>query len=285
MFKTIFLAPAGISSDNPTLEMAFLVGRLFGAHLHCLHVRADWVQVAATAVPGAWGNGLISAEVFGALEEEVKRRREDARKAFDAFIRRRNIPLATAPGGQGVSASWHEEEGDQAQKITAEGRFHDLIVLGRPHTDGLTTEQGGAIILSSGRPVLLAPEHTPENVAPTVAIAWKETSEAARAVTAAMPLIAKSEKVFVLSAGDDSTLKSARRLADELRWHGLRADAHHLARDGLSDPEAVLQAAEGRGADLLVMGGYGHTRMREWVFGGFTRHVLQTSRLPVLLFH
>lgn len=284
MFKTIFVAPAGIASDTSAFETAFLVARLFGAHLSCLHVRPDWAQMA-TAVPAALGGGFISEEVFNALEEGRKILREQARKGFDTFLSRRKVPTASSPGLHGVSASWHEEEGDQAEKITTEGRFHDLIVLSRPHTEGLTIEETGAIILSGGRPVLLAPERAPENLAPTIAIAWKETPEAARAVTAAMPLIEKSEKVFVFSAGEDSTVESAGRLANELHWHGVRADAHHLARDGVSDPESVLDAAEGRGADLLVMGGYGHARMREWVFGGFTRHVLQTTRLPVFLFH
>ena len=141
-----------------------------------------------------------------------------------------------------------------------------------------------------GRPlVLLAPKQAPENLAPTIAIAWKDTAEAARAVTAAMPLLMKADKVLILAAeesgGSTASLESAKRLVQQMRWHGISAEAHHVSPAGRSVADAIAHIAQERKADLLVMGAYGHSRFRELVLGGVTRDVLRECRLPVLLFH
>jgi nucleotide-binding universal stress UspA family protein len=135
----------------------------------------------------------------------------------------------------------------------------------------------------------LAPSEAPENLAPTVAIAWKETAEAARAVGAAMPLLRKADRVFVL-AGDEGDalaegMESAVRLVGHLRRHGISAQPKAVLAAGRTLPEAILETAGELRSNLLVSGAYGHSRARELVFGGFTRHIIKEARLPVFLFH
>src|SRR6185437_12830470 len=121
-----------------------------------------------------------------------------------------------------------------------------------------------------------APKQIPDDISSNIAIAWKETAEAARAVTAAMPLLRRARRVMVLTVSEDETEPpsdaSGQRLAEHLRWHGLKVAAHRAPLDMFTPPEALMAAAKNGGASMLVMGGYGHSRALEFVFGGFTRH-------------
>jgi nucleotide-binding universal stress UspA family protein len=176
--------------------------------------------------------------------------------------------------------------------LIEEARFHDLIVLeGGARRDLILSEDDvGRLIVSAGRPVLLVPPASHGGSLKTVAIAWKNCPEAARAVTAAMPLIARAEKIVVLRANEKGDKSEAAAddlagLVNHLRWHGLRVEGCRVDPESLTIPDAVLGKAIETGAGLLVMGGFGHSRLREFVFGGFTQRVLDEAGLPVLLFH
>jgi nucleotide-binding universal stress UspA family protein len=118
-----------------------------------------------------------------------------------------------------------------------------------------------------------------------IAIAWKPTPQAARAVAFAMPLLAQAKEAVILTIEEEEGRRDeADRLAASLAWHGVRATIERLAPGPQGAPETLLAAATAR-AELLVMGGYGHTRLREWVFGGFTQRVLNEALLPVLIAH
>ena len=129
----------------------------------------------------------------------------------------------------------------------------------------------------------------PENLAPTITIAWKSSPESARAITAAMPLLDKAEKIFVLSIEDGSgaaaTIDSAEQMARHLRWHGYNSEAHYVNPDNRSVADAIDNFARGNRTDLIVSGAYGHSRLREYVLGGVTRALLKDCSLPLFLFH
>lgn len=289
MIKTILVPVTGYPSDNAALETAYLAARLFGAHIEALHVRPDWAQIAARAISPDVVAGIQSEDYFAAFEKEIKSHAWRAHRHVAEFCSRRGIMVGGGASKDGVAVSWRELEGDAIETVTAQARFHDLVVIGRaPESIALSPARLGAVMLGAGRPLLLAPEHAPENLAPTVAIAWKESREAAHAVTAAMPFLHKAEKVVVLGVEEgghaDKTTQSAERLAGQLRWHGLTVESHVVPlADGIA--ETLAQAAVAKGADLLVMGGYGHSRLREFVLGGATRGVLHACPIPVLLCH
>ncbi len=118
-----------------------------------------------------------------------------------------------------------------------------------------------------------------------IAIAWKPTPQAARAVAAAMPLLVQASEITVISVEEEAAARDdAGRLARSLAWHGLAATTLPLKPSAEGAAATLLAGARDR-ADLLVMGGYGHSRLREWVFGGFTQHVLADAPIPVLLAH
>jgi nucleotide-binding universal stress UspA family protein len=161
-------------------------------------------------------------------------------------------------------------------------------VLSRGEAGEIPPETG-SILTGCGRPILLVPPAIPEDFSGTVAIAWKETAEAARAVTAAMPILKKASRIVVLSANESGEAAQAEAsavcLADQLRWHGVKVQAHQVPLDMLAPAEAVLAVAADMGAALVVMGGYGHSRAIEFVLGGFTRYALGHTQLPILLAH
>jgi nucleotide-binding universal stress UspA family protein len=289
--RNILVSLAGFESDSAALDTAYLVARMFGAHLHCICARPGLEQIVIGGSPFEIGSPINPAELIADVQKENELRTKNARLGFDRFCKRWNIAQADGSVANVVSATWQQITGDEVETTISEGRYYDLIVLGRPaELTALSANGVGNVLVGSGRPLLVAPNISPENVAPTVAIAWKEGPEAARAITAAALLLAKSDRVIVLTAdeGDGSCserVTSAERIAAQFRRHGATSEARLVVPGGRDLPEAVLDTARASGADILVMGGYGHSRLRELVFGGFTRHVLEKSPLPVLLFH
>jgi nucleotide-binding universal stress UspA family protein len=142
-----------------------------------------------------------------------------------------------------------------------------------------------AVLARSGRPVLLAPAQTPAHIGEVVALAWNGSPQAVRALAASLPLLVAAESVLVMTVGDDNYGDIAMVL-DHLAWHGITAK--HRQIPGTSSESTgilLLNAAQEAGADMLVMGGYGHQPWREALFGGVTRDIIGTSLLPLLLMH
>jgi hypothetical protein len=293
MIKTILAHLSGTPCDASVLAASLACARLHKAHITCLHVSpdpADLVQQAAQIDPS---NAMLLADALQAMEQESKERRAEATAVFAGFCKRENIATAESqPANAAVSASWQDKTGQVADSIGAEGRFHDLVVLaGGPERNGrLSAGDLGRIILSCGRPVLLAPERARTRSFDTIAIAWKNTSEAARAITAAMPFLMKTKRIEILSANEGNSgalecVNCSEGLVRQLHRHGLDAQARFVMPAGRGIPDAILETARERQADLFVMGAYGHSRLREFIFGGFTRRILDGVDFPVLLFH
>jgi nucleotide-binding universal stress UspA family protein len=146
-------------------------------------------------------------------------------------------------------------------------------------------------LMRSGRRVLIMPRSAAEMIGRTVVIAWKDSAETARALTAAMPFLVKAERIVVIEVSENGTEAdresggSSDRLVAGLAWHRIKAEARIVKPGDRTGPEILLSAAGDVGADLVVMGAYGHSRVREMIFGGFTRRVLRAADLPVLMFH
>jgi hypothetical protein len=194
-------------------------------------------------------------------------------------------PFGAATAGLLVDEVMREEMGYSATAIASRARFFDLLVLGRsgrivdqPHSTAIEEA-----LLTSGRPVLIAPDDPPKLLGETIAIAWNDSPECAKAVAAVMPLLVGAREVHVLSIGPTSAADSPGHLGG---WYNIRAraDAVYPVK-GVGAGELVLAAARNHQADLLVMGGYGHGPWRELLFGGATREVVGTSLLPLLLAH
>jgi nucleotide-binding universal stress UspA family protein len=217
-----------------------------------------------------------------------------AKAAFTATIARHGLveqstPSAAAPGAAEVaSAEFTEETGDPAVLVPALARLSDLVVLGqsgrvvdRPFSD--TLEQ---TVMNGGRPVLLSPAKPLVTVGETIAIAWNDSPQAARAVSGTLPFLAQARTVHVMTASSEEGTMHAAELIAYLAWHGITALPYRVEPvDGVGNGELLLSTAHDLAADLLVMGGYGRAPWREMIFGGATRQIVGTSRMPILLSH
>jgi nucleotide-binding universal stress UspA family protein len=287
MIKTILVPATGSDRDNAVFASALAIARAFAAHLEFLHVRPD---AAATAVAMAsdGGGATMLGGLVDRLEEEATQREEKARQSLQAFCGREGLALLDAPSDvPGPSAQWFREIGAEPDWVAEYGRAVDLLVIGRPGKDeGVLLDTIEGALIDSGRPLLIPPAVPLTAMPETVAIAWKPTPHAARALTAALPFLSTAKQIVVLTVDEDQRKpeEDAERLMTGLRWHGIPVSVRHLRAEGQSGPEALLSAATEHAA-LLVMGGYGHSRLREWIFGGFTLHVLRDAAVPVLMAH
>jgi nucleotide-binding universal stress UspA family protein len=185
-----------------------------------------------------------------------------------------------------------QAEPDAGDAIAGEGRVADLIVIGWPaaKVDPMRRRLFEMALLKSGRPVLLVPETAAAAVPPkTALIGWSGTREAARAVHDALPLLRGMSGVHVVSVDEPRTLPvdnyPGSDLARHLARHGIAAEARLAASGGRSVSDVLADEANAVGADLMVLGGYGHMRITEWIFGGVTRNTLGEMKLPTLFSH
>jgi nucleotide-binding universal stress UspA family protein len=289
MIKTILLPMMGDQSDTATLAMASLVARRLGAHVEFLYARTDPATLLTAAGNDDLGANPNALALLGELEKIEEARATRARQRALALFEEQGIAVVeAAQGSAGATAAWHENMGDPVSVLIERARYNDLLILPPlKESSGLGLDELGAVLMSSGRPVLLAPREPPASLAGTAVIAWKNTPEAARAVTTALPFLSAAEKILIVVVGEggEGDDGSSKQIIDYLGWHGLAGTGQQVAAGDRSAPEALLAAASAAKGDLLIMGGYGHSRMREMVLGGFTRHVLRSAELPVLMLH
>lgn len=289
MIKTILAPAIGTDADPATFAAALAVARPCLAHLEMLHVRMNAAEVAVTMSAEGATATLVSG-LIERLEAESDQRERKAKAAFDDFCRREGLALARTPpdNPSAPTAEWLTRTGSEPYWVANYGRAADLLVLGRNvEGDGFALDTIETALIDSGRPLLI-PGTAPLTALPeTVAIAWKPTREAARAVHAAMPILALAKRITILTVAEDESTSDkavAARLLGNLRWHGFAVSARQVPPGDEGPAGTLLAAAEAEKA-LLLMGGYGHGRLREWIFGGFTRHALETASLPILIAH
>ncbi|MGQ9371389.1 universal stress protein [Azospirillum sp. A39] len=285
--KSILVPLAGADTDPVALSMAMTVAKSFDAHVEALFVKLD----PRDAVPmlGEGMSGAMVDEIMRAAEGEANTHLANARRAFDAAVQAAGIDLRDVPAEPPApSARWREVVGRAEEEVPREGRLADLLVFAHTALDkeGQALATVESALLGAARPLLLAAQAPTGPVGTSVALAWNGNTEAARAVAGAMPFLRKADTVHVLTAETAVTdAATGRRIAEYLAWHGINARLT-IVKSG-SEPvgQTLMNKATEIGADLFVMGGYGHSRMREMILGGVTRHVLNHAGLPVLMAH
>jgi nucleotide-binding universal stress UspA family protein len=288
MSVRIILTPLfGDASDARALKAGLGIAHRLKAHLAALFVRID----PSDAIPlvGEGVSPAIIEQLTQAAEAEMNRQHAAARATFEAAC----TPAATAiadspPGPGGASAGWREVTGRRDELVPSWARLSDLAVFNRPEEESAADLRPvlEATLFGAGRPLLLVPPAPPETIGNRVAIAWNGRAEAARALAGALPFLDTASSVHVLTAETRWTDPQAPGdLIDYLAWRGVACERQPVA--GKDEPvgEALLAAAGEAGANLLVMGGYGRSRLSELVLGGVTRHVLSHANLPVLIAH
>ncbi|WP_158596105.1 universal stress protein [Oleomonas cavernae] len=210
----------------------------------------------------------------------------------EACIKQAEEIFNTAAAAHKCRTEWRSALRLPTPVLAHESRAADLIIVGRdrPQDGHRQALEPGDLIMNAGRPVLVVPPAAAPDTAPSgVLIAWKESREARRAVVDALPLLQIAAKVTVAEiCEDDEIEQSQRRLGDVAAFlgrHGVNADPVVLPAQAGSVADRLIAFAGRERAGLVVMGGYGHARMREWVFGGATREMLGHSPVCCLFSH
>ena len=272
--KTIMAVADGSQTTSPTLATAVAVAKKLGAHLEVLHVKPD----PATMVPvvGEAMSGALVEQMIESLSQSAEKRAEQARRGF-----------AQDCEGQGLSVAFSAATGAAPDIVGIRGRLADLIVTSRPNGDDIPTQTAvlDAALFDTGRPVVIAPAAAPTTVGENVVIAWNGSLEATRAVNGAVALLRLARSVTILCIGDDDRRLSAEALRTYLARHGASATIDRQANEPGPTGKHLIERSLKSGADLLVMGAYGHSRVRELILGGATHHVIAHGGLAVLMGH
>jgi nucleotide-binding universal stress UspA family protein len=207
----------------------------------------------------------------------------------DEALARARREFASACSGE-PRLNWVDSTVNAPWDFGRRAMYSDLVVLGQRDPEGAEADQLPAdfvpdVLAGSGRPALVWPYAEPaRSVGRVVLVAWKETGECARAVSAAIPWLSRADHVHAVCYADESDAP-LRGLAAWLTTHGVTVTLHPGGRKPGPVGDRLLSLAADLGADLLVMGCYGHSRAREWVLGGATRSILASMTLPVLMMH
>jgi nucleotide-binding universal stress UspA family protein len=286
-FRTLLVPLFGAAHDRRALDAALSVARGFDSHVEAVFARPD--PRDSIPILGEGVSGTMVEEIMKAAENDAGIHRNEARRHFDDAIAAAEARVAEAPPAEpAMTARWSELRGRPEDLIPVEGRLADLVVLAAPERDeeGTVALTGEYTLLGSGRPLLYVGSRVPEYIGRRVAIAWNGRPESARATALAMPFLEDAATVHVLTAETALTQGGAgRRLVDHLGWHRVRASLVTLPQGSQPVGKLLMDKAEALGCDLLVMGGYGHSRMREMILGGVTRHVLAHPGVPVFMAH
>jgi nucleotide-binding universal stress UspA family protein len=281
--RTILVPVHGADSDPSTLGTAFDVARDLGAHVNALHVRVDPTE--AIPMLGEGMSGTLVQDLVDLTTRESAARARRAKESFDAALETAGLGLADTPSTAGASARYTETAGREDDVIVDAGRLVDLIVVGRPARApeaqvGLTLN---VILFETGRPVLVGARDARPRIAGHVAIAWNASAEAARAIGAALPFLALAERVTIVSVGGERASQDpCAGVARYLAWHGVSAD-DQVVLGRRSVGEALYEVCGD--ADLVVMGAYTHSRLRELILGGTTRYMIEETDLPLFMAH
>lgn len=267
--KNVLLLVHDDAGQEARFQSAVDLGRALGGHLTCVDVA--WVPPIVG--DGFYDNAYAVAEV---LTQERSREAEN-RLRLEERLRRGDLPW-----------DWIEASGDFASCLAGEAALADVIVVSR-QLDGpeipSMKRTASELVVRADKPVLAVPAEVKGLDLDTPVVAWDGSPASANALRAAIPLLQKASHVTLLSIDDGSVVTPAEDAASYVSRHGVRPNVRHLAAGHRSTAFTLLQEVADGGYGYVVMGGFGHARWVESLFGGVTRGMLTHSPVPVFLAH
>lgn len=266
----------GLGAHDPAGDYAISVAEGFEAHV--LGIAVSYEPV----IPGTVMGG-IPPEIIESQRRESDSKARSAVSRFEEAVRRAGLSGETRTLSASVSGA-----ADQIGRI---GRRFDLIVVGQPSRKGSAPDQvvDEGVLFDSGRPVIFVPYIQKTGMTlRRVMICWDGSRAAARAVADALPFLQKAKQVEVVIVSEKPAKTDevpGADLGQHLARHGLTVDIKHITSPDIDVPSTILSHAADSDADMLVMGGYGHSRLREFILGGTTRGLLESMTVPVLMSH
>lgn len=259
-------------SAAPRLKFAMDVARRFEADLIGFAAGEIRITVARDA------SAMVATELLRQQTHEMEEKLKALKEEF----------LSVA--GDDAHTSWRDALGNPSRHVALHARAADLLIIGAPapgtDMDEHLGVDPGTVVLSAGRPVLIAGDALQPPGGKTVLVAWKDGREARRAVVDAMPFLTAAREVIVAAVIEGDISEARGGAADVVRFlmrHGVKARSELQEPRGDDAAFTLIGIARQAGADLVVAGGYGHSRLREWAFGGMTRSLIRDGSVNRLL--
>lgn len=269
--KNILLHIHDDDEQPARLEMALDLARQTGGHLNCVQV------TPVEAYAGDPYGGLFG---MAALIDTIHDQDKAMRLAVEERLGRSDVPW-----------EWRRFDGNVVETLIDQSLLADLVLLSQPGNGGRRTGRQpqaivGDVVMYTRCPVLMAPQGVERiDLDGPVVVAWNGSAESAHALRLALPLLRRASGVHIVEVSDDIPGVEAREAATWLSRHGIGTDVHEWPAKGRRVSVALLHAAAELSASYMVMGAYGHSRLRETVLGGVTRELIASTTLPLLMAH
>jgi nucleotide-binding universal stress UspA family protein len=277
-FKNIVLHIDASPQRKHRLDVAATLAKEFDAHLSVLYVIPETLRSVHMQA------GYAPAKFIMEFDE-LEQNRAKATKAF----------VENYMAGTALKWDWREQQGLLARTVALNARYADLAILGQAEPPKTPGDEAAAlpadVALTAGRPVLIVPYvGVSKPLGSHVLVGWNASREATRAVNDAIPLLQRAEKVTVLTIDPEPGSRGHGEVpgADislHLARHGVRAEAAQTVASDIDVGDVILSRTADLGADLIVIGAYGHSRVRESLLGGVTRDLLRHMTVPVMMSH
>jgi nucleotide-binding universal stress UspA family protein len=286
-FVKILVPVAGAARDRFALATAFAAAKPFNAHVVALFVHAD----PREAVP--YGELPLSPDIVQDLIDTAadleKASSKAARSTLATLAAEAGIRIVGAPQtSNAVTVSYDEVTGHLSRALDREALLCDLVVFPPiRETDDSGIQDGFIRALTKlERPVLLSAEKAPDAIGKNVAVGWDGSIACAHALMSALPYLERAKAIELLTVQNGSHQgRDVKSAAAYLALHGLTCSQRVLSRGERNVAEVLLETAAECGSDMLVAGGYGHSRLMESVFGGVTEHIVSHPKIPVFMMH
>ena len=278
--RTILVPTQHIATMKSALETAVLLARRTGAYVEGFPLR--------TVIPPYVVAELTAGLSMDAYDTQRDEETGELRRLFEGFMQAQGIP-PSGTSAQHPCFGWLATAPEDEGFVGSHGRSFDVTVVNRldAESTGLQRRVIETALFETGRPVLLAPPVTTQQIASNVMVHWNGSTEQARANAFAMPLLQLADKVSVLTVvgGQEVPGPSADDILRQLQHNGIAAKPVRVKLGDRDTGEAVLDAARAEGCDLLIKGAFTRNRLRQMIFGGATSHIMEHADLPVLMAH
>ena len=256
------------------IDAGFLLAKEHGAAVIGVYPTEDYID--------RYGN-VLPQDIRSHLRKQRQEHRETLQTQFEQKAR-----------AAGVQADWREPQGVAEESLALHARYCDLLIMSKSRHDDqvarLIPDLPESVIMAAGRPVLMIPNAGPiESIGTRILYCWDQRREAARAFADAAPFLERCKELVVLEVDRDQDMLQARAIedgdfSDYCVRRGYPKPRHRITESGdIGVGHVILNAASDAASDLIVMGAYGHSRMRQWVMGGASRTLLSSMTVPVLL--
>ena len=268
------------------LATALVFAKRYDSYIEGLCIRPTLAGAVAVGFEGGAAALSGTEEQF---EQEQRLRAERLHEEFQSFIDRNSIPQAKDDFSK-LCASWVEDEASGIGIFGQRARVFDLTVVGRPMPGAMTPAMNTleTVLFESGRPVLIAPPTSPQDIGRHVVIAWNGGTETARAIAFAKPVLCEADRITVLAVeGGMVPGPSAEDVKVNLARDDVAVDVREVPgrRSAAEAGKIILAETADAGGDLLIKGGYTQSRLRQMIFGGSTSQILANAEVPVLMAH